>query len=525
MIAAYCRVSSETQERQQTVESQIAEVRSHASARGLGSVREFVDDGYSGSMLERPGLDALRDAVAAGEVDTILCLCPDRLSRNFLHLGILLEEFEKHGARVVFLNQQVDDTPEGKLLLQIQGAVGEYERAKILDRTRRGRLHKARQGVIPGGQAPYGYDYAKGDGQRWRVNEEEAAVVREVFRLLNDDGRTLSSIAKELARRGIRTKRGGLAWGYSSLHRMLKNEAYAGTAYFFKEMCVEPEVRRSATPYRRKLKTSQRKRDRSEWIPVPVPAIVDRATWERAQERLSENAHFNPRNNKRNFYLLRGLLRCGKCGYGLNGQPGPQAAYYECRGQRPLGLKITEQCRARAVRTDRIEPVVWEAVTGLLNDPEAMLQQLHLQEEGRQEQAASGPDVRRGLERRMAELDAEEMQVVRLFRGGKISETVLDAQLREIAQERSAVSDELQVFDDAEEAQTAIVSVQDGIREFCASMRDGLEHLQPEERQAVLRLLVDRIEVDPDGDNGMMYLNFPVAEANEVFVPRSQPRA
>lgn len=155
MLGIYARVSSEAQEKQQTVESQLAELRAYAEAEPLALVREFVDDGYSGSMLERPGLDALRDAVAAGKVDTILCLCPDRLSRNFLHLGILLEEFEKHGARVVFLNRQVDDTPEGKLLLQIQGAVGEYERAKILDRTRRGRQHKARQGLMPGGQAPY----------------------------------------------------------------------------------------------------------------------------------------------------------------------------------------------------------------------------------------------------------------------------------------------------------------------------------------------------------------------------------
>lgn len=520
-VTLYARVSSEAQEKQQTIESQLGELRAHAEAQGLALAREFVDDGYSGSMLERPGLDALRDAVAAGQVDTILCLCPDRLSRNFLHLGILLEEFEKHGARVVFLNQQVDDTPEGKLLLQIQGAVGEYERAKILDRTRRGRQHKARQGLMPGGQAPYGYDYVPGDGPRWRVNEEEAVVVREVYRLLNEDGRTLSSIAKELVRRGIRTKRGSLTWGYSSLHRMLKNEAYAGTAYFSKEIPVEPKDRRSDATYRRRLKTSQRKRDRSEWIPVPVAAIIDRATWERAQERLQENAHFNPRNNKRNFYLLRGLLKCGACGHALSGQAG-YGTYYECRGLKPLGLKMTERCHARKVRTDRIEPIVWEAVKELLDDPEAILEQLHLEEEAKQERAAAGPEVRRGLERRLTELDAEEMQVVRLFRGGKIGEEILDAQLREVAQERSTVSDELQAYSDAEEAQEAVCSVETGIREFCASMRDGLEHLDAEGRQQVLRLLVDRIEIDPDGDRGLMDLKLPVTDTNHGLVPRCQ---
>jgi site-specific DNA recombinase len=115
-----------------------------AAAQGLGLPVQFIDDGYSGAMLERPGLDRLRDAVATCEVDAILCLCPDRLSRNFLHLGILVEELRKHGARVVFLNQPAEDTPENRLLVQIQGAVSEYERTKILDRTRRGRQPVAR---------------------------------------------------------------------------------------------------------------------------------------------------------------------------------------------------------------------------------------------------------------------------------------------------------------------------------------------------------------------------------------------
>lgn len=159
--AMYARVSSEAQEKQQTIESQLVELRSYAEAQGRGLPVEFVDDGYSGAMLERPELDRLRDAVAAGEVNMILGLCPDRLSRNFLHLGILVEEFGKHGARVVFLNQPAEDTPENRLLVQIQGAVSEYERTKILDRTRRGRQHKARQGLMPGGQRRSGQPVAK----------------------------------------------------------------------------------------------------------------------------------------------------------------------------------------------------------------------------------------------------------------------------------------------------------------------------------------------------------------------------
>jgi len=173
----YARVSTEAQEKQQTIESQVAELRRYAETQGLIIEREFIDDGYSGSMLERPGSRRLRDCVSAGGVETVLSLCPDRLSRNYLHLGILIEDFQKHGVKLAFANQQVDDSPEGKLLLQVQGAVGEYERTRILDRTRRGKKHKAQQGQIVGGVSAYGYDYIRPDKAapgRWENNPEEA---------------------------------------------------------------------------------------------------------------------------------------------------------------------------------------------------------------------------------------------------------------------------------------------------------------------------------------------------------------
>lgn len=520
----YARVSSEAQEKQQTIASQMAELRAYAAAQRLALAHEFVDDGYSGSMLERPGLDALRDRVAAGEVDTILCLCPDRLSRNFVHLGILLEEFAKHGARVQFLNQQVDDTPEGKLLLQIQGAVAEYERTKIMDRTRRGRQHKARQGIMPGGQAPYGYDYVPGESCRWRVNETEAEVVREVFRLVGQEGHTLNAVARELTARGITPKRGGDRWGHSTVYRILTNQSYLGTAHFFKERPVEPERRRSETAYRRKLKTSQRKRAPEEWIPVPVPAILDQATFDQAQARMLENQRFAKRNNRCNPYLLRGLVRCAACGYALTGQPHEGRLYYECRGQKPDDLRLEDRCRARSVRTDRIEPVVWQTVVGLLSDPELLLRQAEaaVRSPG---SALPDPQARKAQEHRLAQLEAEEMRVVRLFRVRKISERVLDAQLAEIAKERTKLRADLEAAATTAKARDDVRSQEQAVRGFCADVRAGLDKATTEEKQEVLRLVVDRIEVDPDGDHGTLFGIVPLPAASTALLPRSQPGA
>lgn len=300
--ALYARVSTETQEKQQTIESQLTELRRCADARGLTIDREFVDDGYSGTMLERPGLDALRDYVAAGGVETVLCLCPDRLSRNYLHLGILIEDFQTRGVKVAFVNQQVDDTPEGKLLLQIQGAVGEYERAKIMDRTRRGKKHKAEQGHIVGGVAAYGYDYIRADRAapgRWEINETEAEVVREVYRLFTEKHLALRAIVRELEQRGIPTRTGLSRWGKSQVHKMLSSEVYIGRAYFYKTYPDVPDRHRENKPYRQNHKTTKRLRDPKEWIPIEVPAIIDHETFARAKKQLDANKHFAARNLRR----------------------------------------------------------------------------------------------------------------------------------------------------------------------------------------------------------------------------------
>jgi site-specific DNA recombinase len=145
----------------------------------------FLDDGYSGSTLVRPALDRLRDLAAAGGIDRLYVHSPDRLARKYAYQVLLVEELRRGGAEVVFLNQAPGRTPEDELLLQVQGVVAEYERAKILERTRRGRRHAALCGnvsVLCG--APYGYRYvpkAAGVPARYDVLLEEARVVRDIF--------------------------------------------------------------------------------------------------------------------------------------------------------------------------------------------------------------------------------------------------------------------------------------------------------------------------------------------------------
>src|SRR4051794_26409206 len=158
-VAIYARVFTERQERQQTVDSQLAALRAWASGgnHDLDEAHIFRDEGYSGARLDRPGLDALRDAVRDGAVEHVAVLSPDRLARSYAYQVLLLEEFRKAGCQVTFLQHPISDDPNDQLLLQIQGAIAEYERALMGERFRRGKLQKAREGHYQCGRAPYGY--------------------------------------------------------------------------------------------------------------------------------------------------------------------------------------------------------------------------------------------------------------------------------------------------------------------------------------------------------------------------------
>jgi site-specific DNA recombinase len=203
--AIYARVSTERQERQQTIDSQLAALRTWAEAEGhdLNDHHVFRDEGCSGSRLDRPGLDALRDSVRDGEVEILGVLAPDRLARKYAYQVLLLEEFRRAGCAVAFLNRAISDDPGDQLLLQIQGAVAEYERALLSERFRRGKLQKARAGQFIGVHAPYGYRRLPrhvGAAGQLVIDESEAEVVRMLYGWLTEERLTLRRILTNLLR-------------------------------------------------------------------------------------------------------------------------------------------------------------------------------------------------------------------------------------------------------------------------------------------------------------------------------------
>ena len=284
--AIYARVSTEQQATQQTIESQVVALRERVAADGhsLDDELVFLDNGCSGSTLVRPALERLRDTAYAGGFNRLYVHSPDRLARKHAYQVVLVEELQRWGIQLVFLNQNIGETPEEQLLLQVQGMIAEYERAKIGERTRRGRRHAAQCGTVSVlGKAPFGYRYVSkheaDGGAHYEVVPEAATVVRQMFDWIAHDRLSIGEVSRRLTAQGIRTAKGQAHWQSRTIWGMLKNPAYKGAAAFGKTRAGErrPRIRPSrnqpAVPRRARVSYPTAPDER---VTIAVPAIVRR---------------------------------------------------------------------------------------------------------------------------------------------------------------------------------------------------------------------------------------------------------
>src|SRR5512143_1947519 len=276
--ALYARVSTERQQHQQTIDSQLSALREWVAAKGhtLAEAHVFRDEGYSGTRLDRPGLDSLRDAVRDAAIDLVAVLSPDRLARKYAYQVVLLEEFRRAGCEVVFLQQPISEDPNDQLLLQIQGAIAEYERAVLAERFHRGKLQKAREGHILSAHPPYGYRYVPRQDRcpaHLIIDEAEAMVVRQLYTWLVEEHLTLRQLLKRLNFGPWFPRSGRRPWSPSVAHHILSDPVYVGTAYANRYEYVTPKKprRRSARSGER---SCRRLKPKAQWIAVPGPALV-----------------------------------------------------------------------------------------------------------------------------------------------------------------------------------------------------------------------------------------------------------
>jgi site-specific DNA recombinase len=488
--AIYARVSSEEQREGQTIDSQIAELERFAGAQGwiIGGV--YKDEGWSGAVLARPELDRLRDNASKRLFDLVLLNDVDRLARDVSHLGVIKRDLERHGVQVRFRKLPAEQSPTANLMVNILGSFAEFEREMIADRTRRGRRHKVevRQQYL-GSIAPYGYRYvtkdlAAGKEGYLEIIPEQAAVVKQMYQWIDQEGLSARAVVKRLNELRIRPRKGGAAWAKSSVLCILRCETYTGLWHYNKHESYEPPTG-SKFEYRRSLKCQLRQRPREEWIPVKLPdelRIIERQQWERVQAQLARNSSFSTRNSK-HHYLLKGLVQCGGCQARYVGDPNHGRFYYRCH----------QRCkRYPTIREEYLNQVVWEAIKGAILKPEIITRQI---EERAQEAAANHTQSEREgqqIEQALQKLDEEERRILEAYRLGILTPAVLGRELEQITQRRATLiqrQTELGALSKIPEPAVVCRS----ILEYCREAAGWIETLNDIERQRLLQLLIDRI--------------------------------
>jgi len=510
MAAIYARVSSEQQREENTIASQTASLIEFAKSHDLEVPKEWVfeDEGYSGAILERPGLERVRDLAAEGQNQVVLAYSPDRLSRKYAYQILLIEEFARHGVEVLFVKSPQGGSAEDQLLVQFQGMIAEYERAQILERSRRGKRHRAQSGEVSVmSNAPYGYRYIRKTDEApaaYLIDEAEARVVRRIYDMYTVEGLSIGEITRRLNREGIPTRKASPRWERSVVWAILRNPAYRGTACFGKTRIsartrvVRPQRRRGVTT---PSTTAGHERPREEWIEIPVPALVTEESFARAQELLHQN---KIRSRRRTIVpsVVQGLVGCAKCGYAFSRVSTQTSArkihYYKCIGSdswRKLGGPVCDN--GRLIRQELLDQIVWAEVIRLLEDPALIQQELD-----RRLVAARTSDPTRkreqSLQRELTQVGKGIERLLTAYQEGLLSIEQLRERMPGLRQRQQTLRAELQAIADQINDRAAFLRLAETLTAFLARLRSAAETLSVIERQKIVRLLVKDILVAED---------------------------
>jgi len=502
--AIYARVSSDRQKENHTIASQTAALIEYAQKNGYSVPPEWVfqDEGYSGAILVRPGLEALRDLAAEGQIAAALVYSPDRLSRKYAYQVLLSEELSRCGVELIFLKAPAGATPEDHLLVQFQGMIAEYERAQIAERCRRGKKHMAHQGgvnVLSG--APFGYRYVKKSDTSaafYEVMEAEAKVVRMVFEIYTQQGLSINAIARMLNDRQIATRMGKGRWERSTVWGMLRNPAYRGTACYGKteqrprQRVTRPLRQRKALPSR---DVGGHERPRAEWIEVPVPALVSEEVFALAQEQLEKNKRHSPRRTIEPT-LLQGMLVCEQCGYGLyrtsTHTSKQKLNYYRCIGSDGYRRLNGPVCTNRPIRQDYLDEFVWSEIIRLLDDPCLIQSEI----DRRREAAQRADPLRRReeeLRREQARVEKSSERLVTAYQEGLLTLPQLRQRMPALQKQTQAVESELQSLKMAAVDEAKYLQLAENLAGFRSKLRVRAEALDIAVRQQILRLLLKEV--------------------------------
>ena len=523
-IAIYSRVSTSHQVEHQTIEQQLDQLTAHVQMHAadgwvLDPTHVFRDEGYSGAVLARPGLDRLRDAVKGHEIDRVLVTTPDRLARNYVHQMVLLEEWARAGCLVTFLDRPMSDDPHDHLLLQIRGAVAEYERTLIAERMRRGRLAKLRAGLLlPWTYPPYGYrldpDRPR-DPRGVMTDPAEAAIVAELFALYREPGTSLIQLARHLDQRDVPTPLGRPRWSSPTIRGILRNPTYTGQVYAQRTRYRAPTHRRSATHAIGRPHGTATPLPATAWLLVgQVPALVSQAHFDEVQSKLASNRAFARRNNTAHQYLLRALVSCGCCGLACTARAvNGRSFYYLCngKGQSTYSHRAT-RCAARYIPAKQLDELVWQDLCVLLHEPAPLAAAVARAHGGAwlpQELLARRETLHRG----QAHLRQQIERLTDAYLRAIIPLAEYERRRSDLERRMQALAGQEALLRNDAARQQELAGVAASLEAFRARVQRGPAEADFERRRQLVMLLIDRVVVT-DADVEIRYV-LPITPESE----------
>jgi site-specific DNA recombinase len=512
VVAFYARVSSDQQAQERTIDSQIHALVERIAADGftLDEHLRFIDDGHSGTTLLRPALERLRDQIAARTINRLYVLAPDRLARKYAYQVLLLDEFTRVGVEVVFLNHALGSSPEENLLLQVQGMIAEYERAKILERSRRGKLQAARRGSVNVLlQAPYGYrriDRHEGQGEAALViHEDEARVVRDVFRWVAEERCTLGAVVRRLKEAGIVSPEGKANWSRGTIAGLLRNSTYQGSAKYGKTRVGERRVRlrpAKGQPAQPKRPFGIYKTAPADQIAIATPALVTPEQFATVAEQLQENQKRHRQRKEGASHLLQGLIVCAQCDHAFYGKPVTSTyknkksryVYYRCVGCEPYRFGGTKVCTNRQVRADTLESAVWTDVAALVSDPKRMAEEVR-------RRLSPQPEAGREAERLAEQIRRTRLglgRVMDAYENGAIERAEFEQRNQRLRTRLGELETQVQASDRQNAEATHAEAILASLNQFAATVQDRLATANWNLKRDVIRALVKRVEIDKE---------------------------
>ncbi len=472
--AVYARVSTDLQaEKGYSLETQVQACTKKATELGANVIKTYVDDGYSGAYLERPQLDALRDAIADKLFDLVVIYEPDRLSRETAHLLLLTQEIERSGAKLEFVLTEYKNTPEGQLFLTIKGAFASYERATIRERTMRGKRGKLRQGKVVEDSGVYGYDYDS-KNSCYIINPYEARVIQRIFKwYVSGEFGGCHTIADMLTmRKTIPPK--GTRWHMSTVRSILRRQMYTGeyyaNTYYHGKVGAKKEVR---IP-----------RDKSEWIPMKAPAIIDKDVFAKAQDKLSRNRSLSEFKRVAEVYLLRGLLFCEECGrkkHILRTEPAKGMVYYGCAA-RPSRYTSSIKCPSKYVNVYDTDAIFWGLLEKICKSEKFLLNYVKGQ---RSKSAAKSDSDVETYAKKLKDIAREREAVMQWFNHSLLTQEEATKRLTELKDSELVLQRKIENADSVKKESTLNASA------ICSMIKNC--PATPEARRAVLLQIVNKI--------------------------------